>query len=140
MSDDKRQEWIILVAQTILNKSKFPKSLNFKRYKPWKDLDANRQQRVLYAKYFIGTAEEAEAITKFADDKIFSLYVTTLNEKCVINYTMLLHNITKNESKRICSTINGKDTENSRYLYENVKCSNKKLAQLGIMVTVTKGL
>lgn len=129
-------EWVILVGQIVRGKSKFPKQLGFKRYKPWNYNDSNKPHRILYAKHFVCDEAKANAMASEVDSKMFRMYITSLDNlehSCISEYTIILHDVTKNISKQICTTSKGSDTEQRILLYSDVPCTNKQLSKWGIV-------
>jgi hypothetical protein len=132
----KRKEWVIVVAQDVKGKSKFPQGLGFKRYKPYKYKKSSDPHRIVYARYFIGTEDEAKAFGAKVDNKMFDTYIGGMGNTehyCVTEYTMVLHDITANYSQQLATTIADNDSAKSGYLFSDAVCSNKLLSQWGIV-------
>ncbi len=132
----RRKEWVIIVAQDVNGKSKFPRNLGFKRYKPFPYKNSNKPHRIVYARPFVGTEDEAKKFGVKVDDKMFETYIGSMGNTehyCVSEYTMILHDITSNTSQQLATTIADNDSAKDGYLYPNVSCSNKLLSKWGIV-------
>lgn len=133
---NKRKEWIIIVAQDVKGKSKFPKNLGFRRYKPYPYRDSNKPHRIVYARTFVGTENEAKHFGSVVDDKMFNTYIGSMANTehcCVSEYTMVLHDITSNISQQLATTIADNDSAKGSYLYPDASCSNKLLSKWKII-------
>lgn len=127
-----KQEWIIVVAQMVTGKSKFPhlKVGSFVRYKPWPYCDSNQPHRIVYARKFLATEEQALEKAKQVDQEMFTAYILGMGNTssiCVSEYTVLLHNITTNTSQQMSSTHNDDESMNPSFMFEGVICNNKNL-------------
>jgi hypothetical protein len=132
----KRKEWVIVVAQDVKGKSKFPRNQGFKRYKPYPYKKSSEPHRIVYARYFVGTEEDAKTFGSNVEDKMFDMYIGSMaNTKhyCVSEYTMVLHDITADTSQQLASTIADNDSAKDGYLYSDAVCSNKLLSKWGIV-------
>lgn len=132
------QEWIIVVAQNVVGKSKFPHSAvgKFIRYKPWPYKDSNKPHRIVYARSFRDDEVNALAKAKQVDEEMFNTYVLGMGDTshiCVSEYTVLLHNITANVSQQMSSTVNDDEAKKSDFMFEGVCCNNKNLGYWGIV-------
>lgn len=137
----KQEEWIIVVAQMVTGKSKFPhtKVGAFTRYKPWPYRDSNQPHRIVYARRFIADAKDALEKGKQVDQEMFNCYVLGMGNTstiCVSEYTVILHNITTNVSQQMSSTVNDDDAKNPSFMFEGEVCSNKNLG----LWRIVKGL
>lgn len=131
-----RKEWIIIVAQNVKGKSKFPKNYGFTRYKPFPYKNSNELHRIVYARYFIDSEENAKELGKKVEQAMFQTYILSLAQTqhtCVQDYVMALHDITSNTSQQLASTIHDNDSKNPAYLFDKVYCSNKLLSSWGIV-------
>ncbi len=131
-------EWVILVGQVVSGKSKFPhdKVGKFDRFKPWSYYSYKEPHRIIYARTFIDTEEFALAKAQQVEKEMFSTYVLgmgNIKTVCVTEYTVVLHNITKNISKQIGTTIKGKESDPQNYLFDYVFCDNAHLTEWGII-------
>jgi hypothetical protein len=134
--EGRAKEWVIVVAQHVTGKSKFPRGFKFKRVKPFPYRDSNKPHRIVYARYFVSTEQEAKERGELIDEKMFDLYVTSLGNTqhyCVSDYTMVLHDITTDTSQQLSTTIADDNAENPGYLYEGWICSNRLLSKWGIV-------
>lgn len=130
------KEFVIVVAQHVVGKSKFPIKYGFKRYKPYPYKNSHELHRIVYARYFTGTEEKAREFAKEVEQAACITYVMGMGNTaitCVQDYTMLLHDITKDESIQLATTITSAESKNPAYLYDNATCSNKLLSQWKIV-------
>jgi len=132
------QEWVIIVSQEVTGSSKFPhnKVGKFKRFKPWPYRSAKILHRIVYARDFLGTEEKALEKAEQVDAEMFSTYVMgmgKIDHTCVEEYTVILHNVTKNHSIKMSSTMT--DIENEGCLYDDpaTKCTNGNLGRWKII-------
>lgn len=134
-----KKEWIIIVAQMVTGKSKFPHSKmgSFTRYKPWPYRDSNKPHRIVYARRFQANEIEALEKAKQVDQEMFSTYILGMGDTstiCVSEYTVLLHNITNNVSQQMSSTVNDDEAQNPSFMFEGgIVCSNKNLGDWRIV-------
>jgi hypothetical protein len=136
-------EWIIIVSQMVVGKSKFPhaKVGKFARFKPEKySRGSVKPHKIVYHRSFIGTEEAALEKAEQVDKEMFNTYIFGMGDlklACVSEYTVTLHNITKDESKQMSSTVQDHESTDDSFLFEGVKCSN---ALLGGRWSIVKGL
>ncbi len=133
-----RQEWVILVAQIVRGKSKFPhpKVGKFTRYKPWPYKDSHQPHRIVYARSFLATEEEALAKAAQVEQEMFTTYIMGMGDLsvvCVSEITTVLHNITQNVSKQMATTYHDNESDNPAFLYPGVVCNNANLGKWGIV-------
>ena len=135
-----RKEWVIIVAQVVTGKSKFPhkKVGKFTRYKPWPYRNSNKPHRIVYARSFLGTDEEALEKAEQVDQEMFNTYIFGMSAQqlahtCVSEYTVVLHNVTEDVSKQMSTTSDGSDSEDEGFMYTGVTCSNQNLGRWGVI-------
>lgn len=133
-----KQEWIIIVAQEVRGKSKFPhpKVGKFARYKPWPYKDSNQPHRIIYARSFLASETEALAKAAQVEHEMFLTYVMGMGDLsvvCVSEITTVLHNITTNTSKQMSTTYRDDESENPAFLFPGVVCSNANLGKWKIV-------
>lgn len=126
------KEWVIIVAQMVRGKSKFPhdKVGKFTRYKPWPYKDSNQPHRIVYARRFLANDIDALEKGKQVDQEMFNTYILGMGNTdtvCVSDYTVILHDITTNTSQQMSSTVNDDEAKNPAFMFEGAICSNKNL-------------
>jgi hypothetical protein len=131
-------EWCLLVAQMVVNLSKFPHSLvgKFERYKPIHYVDSSQPHNILYAKSFLAKEDDALKKAELISRHMFHTYVMNMNKSnksAILDFTVLLHNVTENKSKQIMTTINGPESKEQNFLMGNLICSNKNLGKWGVV-------
>jgi hypothetical protein len=127
---------VILVGQEVVGKSKFPhnKVGKFQRYKAWAYADSNKPHHILYARYFIAAPDEAIIKAKQVSDEMFNTYIFGMDDfsnSCVKNFTVILHNITENNSQKVSTTFADLTTANS--LFPTIKITNRALNAWGVV-------
>lgn len=134
-----QKEWCIIVAQIVTGHSKFPHSKvgKFERFKPWPYRDSSKPHRIIYAKKFLASPEEALNVAKKVDQEMFQTYVMGMGNTsytCVSDYTVVLHDVTSNVSTQMSSTIHDDESAKPNFLYSGgVICNNSNLGVWGII-------
>ena len=134
-----KKEWIIIVSQMVVGKSKFPhaKVGKFERFKPEKYARGSKTpHKIVYHRSFLGTDEEALAKAEQVDSEMFNTYIFgmgDLKHACVSEYTVTLHNVTEDISKQMSSTVQDDESSEDSFLFESINCSNKLLGKWRII-------
>lgn len=132
---NKRSEWIIIVAQEVKGKSKFPhkKVGKFIRYKPWFYSNIDLVHKIIYARTFLSEVKPAVEKAQQVKDEMFLMFVMgmgNLKTSCVMDITVSLHNVTTNSSILIGTTFDGiKSSE----IYPGILVNNHNLKKWGIL-------
>jgi hypothetical protein len=136
MSQEKKDRYAIIVAEHVSGKSKGP--VGFSRVKPIKYRQAKYAHPIVYyKKYLFESQDDAIQAAKDVSKEMFKLYSMNLgsNFTRVMDYSIVLHNISDDEAQTIYSSmphikeVNGKLYDHH---YEGrdfiAKCDNKTLA------------
>lgn len=135
MSLKNLDQYVIIVAEHVSGKSKGPSG--FSRVKPIKYRQAKYAHPIVYYKKFLSDNEEAQSAAKDIAKEMFKLYSMNLGSSHtrVMDYSVILHNVTKDEAQTIYSTmpdireVNGKMYD---HFYEGkdfyAECNNDTLA------------
>ena len=127
-------KWAIVVAETVIGKSRGPKG--FKRFKPVSYSDSWKSHPIVYARVFEKTEKEALELAEKIDDEMLMIYTIGMGKTdtyCVRDYSIVLHNLDLDEATNLSTTIESDGLDASGYLYDWCVCTNKLLKSWGII-------
>lgn len=136
-----QEKYVIIVAEHVFGKSKGP--AGFSRVKPIRYRQAKYAHPIVYyRKYLFESEDDAVQVAKDISKEMFQLYSMNLgsNYTRVMDYSIVLHNIDKDEAQTIYSTMPDIKATNGKLYDHNyegkdfyAKCDNKTLASWKIL-------
>lgn len=106
------KQWVVLVSQMVRGKSRAPERVKrgdpkWKRHKPYKYYDSNKEHEILYTRSFSANQEDAMKEAQRVNDAMFDTYVMGMGKTdvyCVQEYNVTLHDCTNDVTYKIDGT------------------------------------